>query len=509
MLTEKLDIGFLHPDLGIGGAERLIVDAAVGLQEQGHNVTIYTSHCDKTHCFEEVKSGLLKVEVYGDSLPTTVYGKFYIIFSNLRQMVLVANLVLSGKVNKHDLFIVDQLSTCIPFLHLFGHAKILFYCHFPDQLLAIRSSLIKKLYRIPFDYLEQFTMGVSDAIIVNSKFTKSVYAEVFPTIGKEPHVIYPCVNTENTQSIEKIDRELLSKMKDSEDKFYLSINRFELKKNILLALQSFNKSNAMKDDHSKLVICGGYDHRVPDNIECLKELQKAATALEIKYSTIFYPQYFSGEIKLDADIKASKVIFLTSISGSLKELLLSETELLLYTPSNEHFGIVPLEAMNHGKPVLAANSGGPLETVNSLVLGENDDTATGWLRETKVEEWANAINECMMIANGSSEIYSKINFTKAGPLRIKQIFSRTAMTKSFEDNIDRIYWVEKYTYIWEKFVIILGNVFLRFIISNIFPNSGIGHFIVAIWVSYYFKSVLWAIIWMAAGLDIQFGDYFY
>ena len=48
---------FFHPDLGIGGAERLIVDAAVGLQEQGHKVTIFTSHCDPKHCFEEARDG--------------------------------------------------------------------------------------------------------------------------------------------------------------------------------------------------------------------------------------------------------------------------------------------------------------------------------------------------------------------------------------------------------------------------------------------------------------------
>lgn len=50
-------IVFFHPDLGIGGAERLIIDAAVGLQELGNKVTIFTSHCDRQHCFEEARDG--------------------------------------------------------------------------------------------------------------------------------------------------------------------------------------------------------------------------------------------------------------------------------------------------------------------------------------------------------------------------------------------------------------------------------------------------------------------
>lgn len=44
---------FLHPDLGIGGAERLVVDAAVALKSQGCSVQIWTAHYDPTHCFAE------------------------------------------------------------------------------------------------------------------------------------------------------------------------------------------------------------------------------------------------------------------------------------------------------------------------------------------------------------------------------------------------------------------------------------------------------------------------
>lgn len=53
----KKHIAFFHPDLGIGGAERLIVDAAVGLQNRGHKVVIFTSYCDSKHCFDEARDG--------------------------------------------------------------------------------------------------------------------------------------------------------------------------------------------------------------------------------------------------------------------------------------------------------------------------------------------------------------------------------------------------------------------------------------------------------------------
>lgn len=57
---DKGSIVFFHPDLGIGGAERLVVDAAVGLQERGHRVVIFTNHCDPKHCFDECRDGTQK-----------------------------------------------------------------------------------------------------------------------------------------------------------------------------------------------------------------------------------------------------------------------------------------------------------------------------------------------------------------------------------------------------------------------------------------------------------------
>jgi alpha-1,3/alpha-1,6-mannosyltransferase len=52
-------------------------------------------------------------------------------------------------------------------------------------------------------------------------------------------------------------------------------------------------------------------------------------------------------------------VFLTSISNELRKSLLINAACVLYTPTNEHFGIVPCEAMYCNVPVIADNSGGP------------------------------------------------------------------------------------------------------------------------------------------------------
>ena len=65
---QKKHIVFLHPDLGIGGAERLVVDAAVGLQRRGHAVTVFTAHRDPAHCFDEARNGTKALSPYCNTL---------------------------------------------------------------------------------------------------------------------------------------------------------------------------------------------------------------------------------------------------------------------------------------------------------------------------------------------------------------------------------------------------------------------------------------------------------
>ena len=168
-----LDVVFVHPDLGIGGAERLIVDAAVALQFKGHNVRIVTSHHDPKHCFVETRDGTLDVTVVGDWLPRSFLGKFHALFAYLR-MILCAIWLAWLSDFPANVVICDQISACIPFLKMQG-ANVIFYCHFPDQLLTKRPTMLKRMYRAPIDKLEEYTTGMADSILVNSHFTGTVF----------------------------------------------------------------------------------------------------------------------------------------------------------------------------------------------------------------------------------------------------------------------------------------------------------------------------------------------
>lgn len=164
-----LQVLFLHPDLGIGGAERAVIDAALALKSLGHEVHFVTSHHDKSHCFEETRDGTLNVTTVGDWLPRGILGRCQALCAYFRMIYAAIYVVLFPPI-KYDLIFCDQISACIYFLKLFD-VKVLFYCHFPDMLLTKRESILKKWYRAPIDWVEERTTGMADLVLVNSQFT--------------------------------------------------------------------------------------------------------------------------------------------------------------------------------------------------------------------------------------------------------------------------------------------------------------------------------------------------
>lgn len=394
---------FLHPDLGIGGAERLVVDAAVAMRHRGHSVRFVTNHHSRTHCFDETRDGTFPVNVVGDWLPRTVFGRCYALCSYARMLyaaAFVSLLVAVGRIAV-DVVFVDQVSACVPLLKLLlprDKCRVVFYCHFPDQLLATgRDTLLKRLYRGPIDWLEEATTGAADALLVNSQYTLSVFQKTFKGPSRTPpRIVYPSINTAAFDRIvpQPLEGKLVPGMFNESIQLLLSINRFERKKNLAMAVHCLR---LVCDPTVKLVIAGGYDPMNSENVEHFRELV---------------------HLVIDQDL-ADRVFFLKSPSDALKVSLLKRCVCLLYTPSHEHFGIVPLEAMYYGKPVVAVNSGGPKETI---VHGHN-----GYLCEAYPQDFADAVVK--LLAPGQAELFG---------LRGRQRFDELFSFAQFENNINNV-----------------------------------------------------------------------
>ncbi|KAF6758634.1 alpha-1,3-mannosyltransferase ALG2 [Ephemerocybe angulata] len=467
--NRPLRVAFIHPDLGIGGAERLVVDAAIGLQERGHSVDIYTSHHNPDHCFEETKNGTLKVHHVVPPFPRSFKGKLHILFAHLRQLHLIYKL-LQGS-SQYDVYFVDQLSTCIPFLRAIGGTRVVFYCHFPDKLLASgafvegnlvfkRQSLIKRLYRLPMDWLEEVTTRQADIILANSKFTARVFKTYFPTIPHNPTIVYPGINLDAYQTqADPSDPNVAAVL--SNRPTLISLNRFEGKKNIALALESFAKFKSRGSHPTlRLVLAGGYDPRLEDNQRVLSSLQSISETLSLSY-TITSPSPLPPDMPATPFVSEPDVLILLNFTTPQRTALLQSpsTLALLYTPENEHFGIVPIEAMACGVPVLACDSGGPLESILSLPPSSSptSEPRTGWLRRPDPETWADALEEILTLTPAQRK-----EISETAKQRAKELFGMDAMAKGLEGALEEAVSMgpvtsdEVWGVWWKAFVMLVG-----------------------------------------------------
>lgn len=409
MRRRPLRVAFVHPDLGLGGAERLIVDAAAELAARGHVVDVYTAYYDPRRCFDETRTGAFSVRVAGGWFPRSVLGRLHALCAVVRcalASAYVAWRVYAGAAPPYDVVVVDQVAAAVPVLKLLlASAKVLFYCHFPDMLLTHRASLLKAVYRAPLDALEQAATGSADLILVNSRFTAGVFAATFERLaarGVAPAVLHPAVavppDAELSEAAAAWEAELDGGLSDlmRGGPTFLSINRFERKKGVGLALRALHELLQRRPGcDARLVVAGGYDGRLAENREHLEELKELARSLGLD----------------------PRVAFAPSFTDRQRSLLLAGCRAVLYTPQHEHFGIVPLEAMAAGRPVVACDSGGPLESV--------PDGEGGFLREPTPAAWAGAL-EALLDARAASKMGA------AARAHVQRAFSRGA----FGDRLD-------------------------------------------------------------------------
>lgn len=456
-LSRPIKVVMLHLDLGIGGAERLVLDAALGLEKYQSvapiNVTMVTSALRPDCAFAEALDGRVKVIVRGSCIPHVILGRARALCSVVRMVYMAV--MTCWSMPDTDCYMVDQVALCMPVLKCFApFTPILFYCHFPDKMCdnnrtragEYKSDVIvspfHRIYRSFLDWLEEWSMSFATRIVYNSKYTKSCVLSAFPklSVSQTPvsdDVVYPCVDLPDTASTDKRDRNnstcgshngvvrssgsadaLISGNRSiaMKDKIvFVSINRFHREKNIELAIDAFallrqrllTTHNGVNhagdnvytdstsscsgthggDSHTSvnpnqliLIVAGGCDANLPENMAYYHEL---TTLAYVKHS-----------------LPRESVVFMCNISNAEKQTLLQSMRALVYTAGMEHFGIGPLEAMQHGRPVVAVACGGPCESVGLLeeTTSWNDvndvdagNRAGGILCEATTEAFADAM----------------------------------------------------------------------------------------------------------------------
>ena len=173
------------------------------------------------------------------------------------------------------------------------------------------------------------------------------------------------------------------------------------------------------------------------NVATLTLLQELAADSSLSFYT-YSPSSFAQKeaLPLSSPLVSShppptktppQILFLLNITQSQKTLLLNDakTLCLLYTPSNEHFGIVPLEGMLAKLPIVASKSGGPLETI--VDEGLDSPATTGFLVVPSPKTWATALVDLLLAPEARRR-----EMGEKGRARVIEKFSAEQMSIEFE-----------------------------------------------------------------------------
>jgi glycosyltransferase involved in cell wall biosynthesis len=204
-----------------------------------------------------------------------------------------------------------------------------------DKELNVRGSRLKALYK-PISVVLNTYMRIWDWTIsrrvdywtANSKF---IAKKIRKTYNKEAPVIYPGVEKKYYKNSSQEQKDKVREKYNLPDNFVLVVSRLYDHKRVDWAINACIKTN------KNLVIVG----EGPDR----KYLEKQAKGND--------NIQFLGFVKDDMEVK------------TMYEL----SEVLLFC-SLEDFGLVPVEAMASGTPVLGYGEGGLLETIKPGVTGE-------------------------------------------------------------------------------------------------------------------------------------------
>ena len=315
-------IAIYHPWLHTrGGSEKVVLDIVKTLSKE-NEITIFTGFYSSKNTFEEFKK--IDIQVVKPSLNISNFLTRGI--SSLLHYFL-------GKINleKYDIFIVSS-GGIGELICLRNHKKpTIIYCHTPlraahqfyDYYMRHYNVFKKILFWFGitgYRLLEKMSWRKIDFAICNSENTRNNLVKNMLINEAQTNVVYPGTDLK------------IFKPHRQHKNYFLVSGRFKSYKRFELAIDAF-KMFKNNNNKFKLIIAGSVDD--------YKYFEKIKNMAEV-----------TGDIEIKMNVPETELT-----------RLYQNCFAYLFTAKNEDFGIVPVEAMACGKPVIAVNEGGVTETV--------------------------------------------------------------------------------------------------------------------------------------------------
>jgi glycosyltransferase involved in cell wall biosynthesis len=357
-----MKIALVDPDLSPRtGSRRFIYEITPRLQNLGHEVTIFTTKLDKQICFKEYLS--LPVEVVGSQSSGTLRQAF----PNRKR-----NLLFDSGRNFAGYFATAFRALDISKRVADEGFQVLFLQYHGEHWL------------LPWFYHLKETAGVASMCVVPPISAGDVWTEArilngllkLPPVGiweKQSFRKLTLFHTKSKYTLSRVKKLGIIGSKRTaivpsgvnhseffptgeEEPFALCLGRVDPEKSLELTIRAMEKT----DRKFSLVIAGDLDARHPEYKEKLERLAK-----KVKISDRFR--------------------IIPSPSDSEGVRLMQRCSVFLFPSTIDTFGLVVLEAMACGKPMVACNRGGVPEIVGDA----------GFLLEPNAEEWQGTVNRLL------------------------------------------------------------------------------------------------------------------
>lgn len=323
----------------VGGGERFTYDIARALDA---TIILFGKEedLDNTYPHDDIKFKFLNKKLPSEPFKN-LYGKW--VFSHLDFK------------DEFDFYIVtddmsmNYLVNKVPHLYLMFTPNRAMY-DMNTYTIATKKGILKPIYMIGLTVFRELDKWFVKKYVKNIVgISHIVRNRIFKAYLKDADVLYPCIETSKFQY-------------KPHENYWLSINRVDKWKRVELQIETFKQ--------------------LPD--------------LNLVIAGKIYPEY-----EKIAKFAPKNIKFLDIVSEEELISLYSRCTGFITTAIDEDFGITPLEAMASGKPVVAVNEGGYMETVI--------DGYTGIKVGPNSVELANAIKEI----SKNPESYKKACFKQA------------------------------------------------------------------------------------------------